>query len=95
MSQTESIEAFLDGEGFAVVGASSNREKYGNKVLRSYLQNNMSAYPVNPREDEIEGLKVYRSLSEIPHKVHGVSFITPPAITKGGFGGVLSVISPT
>ena len=54
--EEDPIGAFLAGDTFAVVGASTNRQKYGNKVLRCYLQNDRSAYPINPRADEIEVL---------------------------------------
>lgn len=75
------IAAFLAGERFAVVGASRDREKYGNKVLRSYIQAGRKVYPVNPRESEVEGLAAYPDLASLPEAVHGVSIITPPAIT--------------
>jgi predicted CoA-binding protein len=76
------IEAFLAGKRFAVVGASNNREKYGNKVLRAYLQNGMESVPVNPAGGEIEGLESYPNLAAIPGEIHGVSIITPPAVTE-------------
>lgn len=76
------IDAFLDGGPFAVVGASADRAKYGNKVLRVYLQNKRMVYPVNPRGGVIEGLQAYPDLASLPEKPHGVSIITPPHITE-------------
>lgn len=76
------IDAFLDGSPFAVVGASTNRDKYGNKVLRVYQQNNRTVYPINPRAEEIEGLKAYADLASLPERPHGVSIITPPKVTE-------------
>ncbi|MEM9347467.1 MAG: CoA-binding protein [Planctomycetota bacterium] len=76
------IDAFLSGGPFAVVGASTNRDKYGNKVLRVYQQNNKAVYPINPRADEIEGLKAYPDLASLPETPHGISIITPPTITE-------------
>ncbi|MEO0475945.1 MAG: CoA-binding protein [Planctomycetota bacterium] len=76
------IDAFLSGGPFAVVGASTNRAKYGNKVLRVYQQNDRPVYPINPRADEIEGLQAYPDLASLPELPHGVSIITPPAITE-------------
>ncbi len=76
------IRAFLDGEAFAVVGASRDRAKYGNKVLRAYLQNGLKVFPVHPRETEIEGLAAYPGLASLPEPVHGVSIVTPPAVTE-------------
>ena len=79
----DAIEAFLAGNSFAVVGASSDRAKYGNKVLRSYIQAGRRVFPVNPAAGEIEGLAAYPELAALPERVHGVSIITPPAVTAG------------
>lgn len=76
------IQAFLESGPFAVMGASSNREKYGNKVLRCYLQHGKEVFPINPRAEEIEGLKAYPSLASLPKQVRAISVITPPAITE-------------
>jgi len=81
MDTQANIKAFLAGSPFAVVGASTNREKYGNKVLRCYQQNNREVHPINPRAEEVEGLRCYPSLTDLPVPVHGVSVITPPKIT--------------
>ena len=77
----ERIEAFLDGAPFAVVGASADRAKYGNKVLRCYQQNDRAVHPVHPKEAEVEGLTAYPSLSALPEVPHAVSIITPPPVT--------------
>jgi predicted CoA-binding protein len=76
------IDAFLAGDSFAVVGASRNREKYGNKVLRSYLQAGRRVYAVNPKAEEVEGQPCYPDLASLPERVHGVSLVTPPAVTE-------------
>jgi len=76
------IDAFLDGSPFAVVGASTNRAKYGNKVLRVYQQNRRTVYPVNPRAEQIEGLPAFADLASLPQTPHGISIITPPKITE-------------
>ena len=47
------IDEFLNGAPHAVVGASQDRSKYGNKVLRAYLQTNRTVYPVNPTADAV------------------------------------------
>ena len=76
------IDAFLDGRPHAVVGASPDRSKYGNKVLRAYMQKNRPAFPVNPSATEVEGLTAYKDLASLPEPVHGVSIITPPPVTE-------------
>jgi len=82
MSSLDSIKTFLAGKRFAVVGASRDREKYGNKVLRAYLQNGLDAVPINPGGGEIEGLASFPNLAALPEPVDGVSIITPPKVTE-------------
>ncbi len=82
MGVHERIRQFLDGSPFAVVGVSRDRAKYGNKVLRCYLQNGRRAIPVHPLEKEIEGLAVFANLAAIPEPVHAVSIITPSSVTE-------------
>ncbi len=77
------IRSFLEQGPWAVVGASTDRRKYGNKVLRCYLQKGkVPVHPVNPRDGVIEGLTAYRSLSELPWPARAISIITPPAVTE-------------
>jgi predicted CoA-binding protein len=79
----ESIREFLAGSVFAVAGASRDRSKYGNKVLRCYLQHGLTAYALNPNEaDEIEGAPSFRDISSLPETVHGLSIVTPPPVTE-------------
>ena len=82
MNINEQIDAFLGGKVFAVAGASKDRSKHGNKVLRCYLQHGLKAYAVNPKETEIEGQICVPNLAALPERVHGVSVITPPHITE-------------
>lgn len=85
MPSTEAalIQDFLAAGPWAVVGASTDRTKYGNKVLRCYQQAGKApVYPVHPREREIEGLAAYPSLTALPERPRAVSIITPPKITE-------------
>ncbi len=81
-SVTARIQAFLAADSFAVVGASVDRSKYGNKVLRCYQQHGRTVHPINPRADTVEGLKAYPTLAALPTPVPAISVITPPAITE-------------
>ncbi len=76
------IEAFLAGSPHAVVGASRDRSKYGNKVLRAYLQHGRPVFPVNPSCDMVEDLPAFPNLAALPASVHGISVITPPEVTE-------------
>jgi uncharacterized protein len=76
----------------AVVGASEDRKKFGNKVLRSYIGKNMACVPINKKSKEIEGLPTIESLTSLRGRLPfggaitmtdvGVSLITPPGVTK-------------
>ena len=76
------IERFLASPAFGVAGASTRREKYGNKVLRCYLQHGRRAIPVNPREQAIEGVACVAAISDLPADVKSLSVITPPPVTE-------------
>lgn len=78
---TQQIDQFLAGSPHAVVGASPSREKYGNRVLRRYMDHSREVFPVNPNAEEVEGLKSYPDLASLPQVPHGVSIVTPPAVT--------------
>jgi predicted CoA-binding protein len=62
----------------AVIGASSDRNKFSNKSVRAHLKAGYTVYPVHPRETEIEGLPVYRSIREVPDPVDRVTLYIPP-----------------
>ena len=81
MSMQEQIDKFLTSSSFGVVGASANRHKYGNKVLRCYQQNGRSVVPVNPNEPEIEGVPCVAVIGDLPAEVKSISMITPPSVT--------------
>lgn len=81
MDAREKIESFLSAGPYAVVGASRDRNKYGNKVLRCYLQHGLEVYAVNPNETEVEGVASVSSLRDLSTAVRGISVITPPDVT--------------
>ena len=78
----EIIADFMAQGPYAVVGASTDRAKFGNKVLRAYKSKGFTVYPVNPTAAEIEGLKAFPSLGALPETPRGVSIITPPSVTE-------------
>jgi hypothetical protein len=66
----------------AILGASTDRSKFGNKAVRAFVARGYDVYPVNPKADEIEGLKAYPSLAAIPAdvKLDRISLYLPPAV---------------
>ena len=64
----------------AIIGASKDRDKFGNKAVRAYIDAGWKVFPVNLKEKEIEGLETYRSIVEIPERLNRVSIYLPPAV---------------
>ena len=80
---SRAIEDFLSEGPWAVVGASTNRAKFGNKVLRCYLEHDRAPlFAVHPSEGEIEGVPTFANLGALPTPVRAISIITPPAVTE-------------
>ncbi|MBI4057660.1 MAG: CoA-binding protein [Elusimicrobia bacterium] len=63
----------------AVIGASKDRSKFSNKAVRAYLKQGYQVFPVHPKETEIEGLKAYRSILDVPVVPDRVTVYIPPA----------------
>lgn len=83
--------SFFEGNKlFAVVGASADASKFGNKVLRAYTSREFPVVPINPRTPRIENLDCKTSLEDLSKDLPagvmmnevGVSIITPPAVTR-------------
>jgi predicted CoA-binding protein len=64
----------------AVVGASNNRRKFGNRAVRAYKDQGYTVIPVNPHEREIEGLRAYQSVLDVPDAIDIASFYVPPDV---------------
>jgi uncharacterized protein len=64
----------------AVVGASADRNKFGNKAVRVYRDLGYKVFPVNRKETEIEGLPCFKDLDSIPGPVDIVNFYLPPLL---------------
>ncbi len=72
--------AVAAGRAVAIIGASADRTKYGNKSLRAHRSQGWQVYPVNPRGGIIEGLPVYESVRNVPQPLERVSLYLPPAL---------------
>ena len=62
----------------ALVGASNNPKKYGNKILLDLLEKGHIVYPINKNESQIEGLKSYKKVSDLPSLPSIINFVVPP-----------------
>ena len=66
----------------AIVGASAERGKYGNKAVRAFKQGGWTVYPVNPSVLEVEGLKTYDSIADVPTPIDRFSMYVPARIGR-------------
>jgi predicted CoA-binding protein len=65
----------------AVIGASADRSKFGNKAVRAFRDEGWDVFPVNPGLNEVEGIPAYASLLDIPaDQLDWVSFYVPPSV---------------
>jgi len=67
----------------AIIGASSDRSKFGNKAVRAFVQQGYTVYPVNPKESRIEELPAYKSIADVPVRPNMISvYLPPPVLVK-------------
>jgi len=64
----------------AIIGASNERAKFGNKAVRAFRQQGYAVYPVNPGETEIEGLPAFKSIRDVPVRPEMCSVYLPPPV---------------
>lgn len=64
----------------AVLGASTDRSKFGNKAVRAYRQRGFQVFPVNPRESTVEGIPAVPSVRDLPQRPQLISVYLPPPI---------------
>lgn len=72
----------------AVIGASNNRSKFGNRAVRAYLEQGYTVVPINPHEQEVEGLKTYASVLDVPGAIDMASFYVQPEVGEQVIGEI-------
>ena len=79
----EGMESFIKSDNvFAVVGVSTNHEKWGFKVYSKLKNISQRVYPINPKYDSIDNDICYHALNNLPEKPDVVITIVPPKITE-------------
>jgi uncharacterized protein len=65
----------------AIIGASTDRSKFGNKSVRAHASQGYEVFPINPKGGEIEGFTAYTSLAEVPGgRLNRISLYVPPTV---------------
>lgn len=67
-------------KNIAIIGASTDRSKFGNKAVRAFRAQGYAVYPVNPKEESVEGLPAYRSILDVPGRLDKISVYVPPPV---------------
>ncbi|MGE0043570.1 MAG: CoA-binding protein [Vicinamibacterales bacterium] len=64
----------------AVIGASTNRAKFGNKAVRAFAEAGYRVIPITPRHAEVEGLPAYPAVTDVPGPIDMVTIYVPPEV---------------
>lgn len=80
MNQQELIDDAVNRRVWAVVGASNDRTKFGNRIYRVLREAGYHVYPVNPTADEVEGDRAYPSLAALPERPDVADIVVPAAV---------------
>lgn len=64
----------------AIIGASTDRNKFGNKAVRAFQQQGYEVFPVNPKEETVEGLRAFKSIADVPVRPQMISVYLPPPV---------------
>lgn len=78
----EQVKAFVDTKTLALVGASRNGKKFGNTLLKELRAKGYTVYPVHHEAQEIDGVRCYPTLAELPEKVGGVVLAVKPSASE-------------
>jgi predicted CoA-binding protein len=64
----------------AVIGASADRSKFGNKAVRAFANQGYAVVPIHPKEEQIEGFTAYKSVLDVPGPIDMATMYLAPAI---------------
>lgn len=78
-----SINEFLEPKSFAFIGLSRDPKKFSRAVFKELRAKGYELFPVNPKMDDVEGVKCYHDISELPKNVRHALFMTPKPFTVG------------
>ena len=76
------VKDFLKQKRFAVAGSFKNENKYAYKVLKTLIKEGYEAYLINLSINNVDGIKCYKRISDIPLGVDVVNLVTPSLISE-------------
>lgn len=96
------LNALFNPKAVAIVGASAKELSIGNVIIKNLLHYNYKGpiYPINPKVEEIRGIKAYPSILDVPGEVDLAHIVIPPPFVPGevencGKKGVKAIIINT
>ncbi len=81
MNKKQSIEKFLAPKKMAIAGVSGNTKKFGYQIFQELKQNGFDLCPINPKFEEIDSVKTYKSVVDIPSDYEKLYIVTPKTET--------------
>jgi uncharacterized protein len=79
----KTINEFLEPKKFAFIGLSRDPKKFSRAIFKELTSKGFDMYPVNPNMDDVEGIRCYHDVSDLPESVSYGLFMTPKANTAG------------
>jgi predicted CoA-binding protein len=64
----------------AIIGASTDRRKFGNKAVRAFRAQGYRVVPINPHAAEVEGLRAFATVLDYPGPIDEASMYLPPEV---------------
>lgn len=81
MNKKQSIQEFLSHKKMAIAGVSGNPKKFGYAIFKELREKGYDICPINPKLEELDGVKAYKSVSEIPDAYEKLFIVTPKTET--------------
>ncbi len=80
---TEAIQKFIESKDIAVLGASATKKKFGNFILKELTKKGYNVYPVHLTADQIDGMKTYRTINNLPEHIDTACLCMKPENAAG------------
>lgn len=75
------MNEMLNLKTWALLGATPDESRFGYKILKRLDEKGYEVYGINPKYDEIDGMKIYRSIQELPEGIEGINIIVNPKVS--------------
>jgi predicted CoA-binding protein len=78
-------------ETVLLIGASNNKERYSNRAMALLLENGHTVIPLNPREEEVLGVRVVSNIGEVTEPISTASVYVRPELLKPSLGALVGL----